>query len=69
MNETLKVIKSRRSIRQLRKTIAEEDLQAILEAALFAPSAVMPSPGIYGYQNKTIIDELAQLLKPSLPQW
>ncbi|NLM52783.1 MAG: nitroreductase family protein [Firmicutes bacterium] len=65
MNETLKVIKSRRSIRQFtEKQLREEDLQAILEAALFAPSAGNAQPWHFTViQNKTIIDELAQAAK------
>lgn len=40
MNQTIESIKSRRSIRNFKEVqIPEEDLQAILEAGLFAPSA------------------------------
>lgn len=39
-NETLKVIKQRRSIRSFKEEqIKEEELQAVLEAGLYAPSA------------------------------
>jgi len=41
MNETLKVIKRRRSIRAYRpQQIADQELEAILEAAIWAPSAM-----------------------------
>jgi nitroreductase len=40
MNETLKVIQSRRSIRKYRsEPISDAELQAILQAAIYAPSA------------------------------
>ena len=41
MNETLKVIKNRRSIRKYKKEqIGESDIQAIAEAAIYAPTAM-----------------------------
>ena len=40
MNETLKILKERRSIRSFRpEPVREEDLNAILEAGIYAPSA------------------------------
>ncbi|NLP36083.1 MAG: nitroreductase family protein [Firmicutes bacterium] len=68
MNETLNVIKSRRSIRKFtEKQLQEEDLQAILEAALFAPSAGNAQPWHFTVvQNKALIDELAQTAKDAI---
>lgn len=38
MNETLKILKERRSIRSFRpEPVREEDLNAILEAGIYAP--------------------------------
>jgi nitroreductase len=40
INETLKIIKQRRSIRSFKdKQIKEEELQAVLEAGMYAPNA------------------------------
>ena len=40
VNETLKIIKQRRSIRSFKdEQIKEEELQAVLEAGLYAPNA------------------------------
>jgi nitroreductase len=42
VNETLKIIKRRRSIRSFKdEQIKYEELQAILEAGLYAPNAVV----------------------------
>jgi nitroreductase len=42
VNETLKIIKRRRSIRSFKdEQIKDEELQAILEAGLYAPNAVV----------------------------
>lgn len=41
VNETLQTIKNRRSIRSFKEEqITEEELQTVLEAGLYAPSAV-----------------------------
>ncbi|MGN0175282.1 MAG: nitroreductase family protein [Methanobrevibacter sp.] len=41
MNETINNLKTRRSIRKFKdKQISDEDLQAILEAGTYAPTAL-----------------------------
>ena len=43
MNETLEVIKKRRSIRKYGpKQVGDKELEAIMEAAIYAPSAMNP---------------------------
>ena len=45
MNETLKVLKERRSVRKYKaEQIRDEELNAILEAGTWAPSANVPRP-------------------------
>lgn len=53
MNETINNLKTRRSIRKFKdKQISDEDLQAILEAGTYAPTALgMQSPKIIVIQN------------------
>lgn len=47
MNQTLEIIKNRRSIRNYKEEqISEAELQAILEAGLFAPSGATCAHGI-----------------------
>ena len=60
MNETLKVIRERRSIRYFREEqIKEKELQAILEAGIYAPSARNGQPWHFTViQNKGLIDRL-----------
>ena len=60
MRSTLDVIKERRSIRKFKpEQIKEEELQAIIEAGLYAPSAInKQSWNFTGIQNKEILDEL-----------
>lgn len=61
MNETLKVIKARRSIRRFKtEQIKEEELQAIIEAGLYAPSAMNRQPWHFTViQKKSLIDQLS----------
>lgn len=60
MNETLKTILSRRSIRQYKqKQIREEELHAILEAGKFAPSAMNQQSWHFTVvQNKEILQKI-----------
>lgn len=63
MNETLKVIKSRRSCRKfLDKQITDEDLNLVLEAGLYAPSGLnRQSPIFIVVQDKDVIAELSKI--------
>ena len=60
MRNTLDVIKERRSIRKFKpEQIKEEELQAIVESGLYAPSAInKQSWNFTVIQNKEILDEL-----------
>lgn len=60
MNETLEIIKSRRSIRNYKEEqITEEELQAIIEAGLFAPSGNNRQSWHFTViQNKHLLKEL-----------
>lgn len=60
MNETLKVIKTRRSTRKFKEEqIKDTELQPIIEAGLYAPSGHnQQSWNFTVIQNKEIIDEL-----------
>lgn len=57
MNETLKVLRQRRSIRKFQpRQLAEEDLNAILEAGTWAPSAKnLQTPVMVVVQDKETI--------------
>lgn len=65
MNETLQIIKERRSIRNFKSDqIREEELQAILEAGFFAPSANNQQPWHFTVvQKKDMIDRLSDNFK------
>lgn len=62
-NELLELLKSRRSIRSyLPKMIKEEELDAIVEAGTYAPTAMgRQSPIIVAVTNKEIRDELSRM--------
>lgn len=58
-NETLKIIKQRRSIRSYKdEQIKDEELQAILEAGLYAPNAGGQAWHFTVVQNKALLDRL-----------
>lgn len=58
-NETLKNIKQRRSVRSFKEEqIKEEELQAVLEAGLYAPFAWEQSKHFTVIQNKELLDKL-----------
>lgn len=65
MNETLKNIRNRRSTRlYLPEQIKEEELQAIIDAGIYAPSATNKQPWHFTViQNKDIIDRLSDEFK------
>lgn len=64
MNETLQVIKSRRSIKQFRfEQISDAELQAILEAAIAAPSAMNQQKWHFTViQDRKVIDEIVKAI-------
>ncbi len=63
MNETLECIKSRRTCRKyLPDQISDEELQALLEAGLYAPSGMgRQSPILIATQDKEVIAELSKI--------
>ncbi len=63
MNETLKVLKERRSIRQYKKEqITDEQLDQILEAGMFAPSGMGNQSAIMVVvQDERLIQRLSKL--------
>lgn len=65
MNETLKVINSRRSIRAYKpEQISDEDLQAILTSAIHAPSAMNQQKWHFAVvQNKELLAEMVEIAK------
>lgn len=59
VNETLTIIKGRRSIRSFKdEQIKEEELQAVLEAGLYAPNAGDQAWHFTVVQNKDLLDRL-----------
>lgn len=65
MNETIKTILNRRSIRVYKEEqITDEELQTILEAGRFAPSAVNNQPWHFvAVQNKEILQRITELCR------
>lgn len=65
MNETLKIILNRRSIRKFKQEqIKDEELQAIIEAAKFAPSAMNQQPWHFTVvQNREMLQKIAEVTK------
>lgn len=63
MNETLRVLKERRSIRKYKKEqIKDEELNLILEAGTYAPSARgLQSPKIVVIQDAELIKKISKL--------
>lgn len=58
-NETLKIIKQRRSIRSFKdEQIKEEELQAVLEAGLYAPNAGDQAWHFTVIQNREVLNKL-----------
>ena len=65
MNETLKNIRNRRSTRIFQsEQLKDEQLQAIIDAGIYAPSATNQQPWHFTViQNKDIIDRLSNAFK------
>ncbi len=69
VNETLKIIKQRRSIRSFKdEQIKEEELQAVLEAGLYAPNAGDQAWYFTVVQNKELLDRLNIAAKEAAKQ-
>ena len=68
MNEVLKVIKTRRSVRKfMPDQIKEEELQAILEAGRYAPTAMNEQPWFFTViQNKEILADINKRSKEGM---
>ena len=69
-NETLKVIRNRRSIRQYKaQQISDAEVQAIVEAAIYAPTAMNLQGWHFSViQNKTLIEKLRSSMKENMRQ-
>jgi len=68
-NETLRVIKQRRSIRSyLDEQIKEEEIQAVLESGLYAPNAGDQAWHFTVVQNKELLDRLNLAAKEAARQ-
>lgn len=70
MNETLKTIKERRSVRIFRdEQIRDEELEAILEAGLYAPSALNEQSWYFTViQNSHVLEKFTQVAKAALTE-
>jgi nitroreductase len=69
VNETLKMIKQRRSIRSFKdEQIKEEELQAVLEAGMYAPNAGDQAWHFTVVQNKELLDRLNLAAKEAAKQ-
>ena len=68
MNATLQVIHHRRSIRKYKsEQIAEDELQAILDAAIMAPSATNQQKWHYTViQNRPLLETMVQVIKQNI---
>ncbi len=70
-NEVLDCIRARRSIRQFQeKQIEEEYLEALLEAATWAPSGGNNQSWLFtAIQNRDILAKINELLREGFQQW
>jgi len=68
MNETIKVIKGRRSIRKYRKKqIDDSDIQTILDCAIHAPNAMNQQKWHFTViQNKEILNRMVDIIKENI---
>jgi nitroreductase len=68
MNETIKVIKNRRSIREFKeKQVTDSELQEILNCALHAPNAGNQQKWHFTViQNKDMLDRIERILKENM---
>lgn len=62
-NEILKALRERRSVRQFKsEQISDEELQAVLEAGAYAPTAMgQQDPWIVAVQNPEIVAQLVKM--------
>jgi nitroreductase len=68
-NETLNIIKQRRSIRSYKdEQVKEEELQAVLEAGLYAPNAGDQAWHFTVVQNRELLDRLNRAAKEAAKQ-
>lgn len=65
MNETIKIILNRRSIRAYKQEqLKDDELQLILEAGIYAPSAINEQPWhISAVQNKELLNKINEACK------
>ena len=69
VNDTLRIIKQRRSIRSFKaEQIKEEELQAVLEAGLYAPNAGNQAWHFTVIQNRELLDKLNLAAKEAAKQ-
>ena len=68
MNETLTVIRNRRSIRKYKaEQIGDSELQAIMEAAIYAPSAMNQQKWHFTViQSRETLDRMTETIKENL---
>lgn len=68
MNETLSVIKNRRSIRDYKtKQITDSELEEILDSALYAPNSVNQQKWHFTViQNKDMLDRMVNTIKENI---
>ena len=68
MNETLEVIKKRRSIRKYGpKQVGDKELEAIMEAAIYAPSAMNQQKWHFTViQNRAKLDKMVKTIRENL---
>ena len=68
MNETTSVIKNRRSIRKFKsEQIGDKELEAIMEAAIYAPSGMNQQKWHFTViQNREMLDKMAQTVREKL---
>ena len=68
MNEFLQLIKNRRSIRQFKKEqVTNEEMQAIMEAAIFAPNAMNQQKWHFSViQNKEMLDKMVSIIRENM---
>ena len=68
MNETIKVIKSRRSIRKYKtEQITDAQLQEILDCAIYAPNAMNQQKWHFTViQNQAMLDKMVEIIKESI---
>lgn len=70
MNEVIKAIKSRRSIRNYStKQISQEHLEMIIEAGIYAPSAINEQPWHFTViQNQELLNHINDVVKTTLAE-